>query len=73
MSTADYFGHEPAPRIGKRVRDIASGSEGQLMAVVQEEVPNYEGRPMTVWLAYIRLASGGRELSTAPTNLEVVR
>lgn len=43
------------------------------MAVVQEEVPNYEGRPMTVWLAYIRLASGGRELSTAPTNLEVVR
>ncbi|MFG2716526.1 hypothetical protein ACGFX2_39345 [Streptomyces goshikiensis] len=73
MSTPDAYGHEPDPRIGKQVRDIASGTEGELMAVVSEAIPNYEGVPMTVRLAYIRPVGGGREVTTAPPNLEVLR
>ncbi|MGW0391123.1 hypothetical protein ACWDYJ_09510 [Streptomyces sp. NPDC003042] len=71
MSPVDCFGHEPDPRIGRQVRDIASGAEGELMAIVSEDIPNFEGVPMTVRLAYIRPAGGGLELSTAPMNLEV--
>ncbi|MGW6685678.1 hypothetical protein [Streptomyces sp. NPDC054961] len=69
----DAFDHERDPRIGRQVRDIASGTEGELMAIVREEVPNYGGVPMPVCLAYIRPNGGGRELSTAPTNVEVLQ
>ncbi|WP_327416989.1 hypothetical protein [Streptomyces sp. NBC_01233] len=73
MSAAAHFEHGSDPRIGKQVRDIASGTEGELIAIVSEDIPNFEGASMTVRLAYIRPAGGGWELSTAPTNLELLR
>ncbi|WP_369778823.1 hypothetical protein [Streptomyces sp. R33] len=61
------FNHVPHWLLRKQVRDIASGSEGVLMAVV------YENVAVTHWvhLAYIRLPSG-REISTAVDNIEAV-
>lgn len=38
------FGHEKHPPPGRRVRDLASGTEGELMAVVREEVATHTGR-----------------------------
>lgn len=51
-----------------RVRDIASGAEGELMAVVNENVST-TGIEHWVELAYIRGANG-REISTAASNIE---
>ncbi|MFF1491243.1 hypothetical protein [Streptomyces sp. NPDC058304] len=72
--------HEAVPRpfeevphalLRKRVRDIASGVEGELMAVVREDVSDTPVRECWVKLAYVRGPSG-REISTAVANIEAV-
>ncbi|MGW7327752.1 hypothetical protein ACWGIU_03875 [Streptomyces sp. NPDC054840] len=37
------LGPEEHPLLGHRVRDIASGTEGELMAVVREEAATHTG------------------------------
>ncbi|WP_046779813.1 hypothetical protein [Streptomyces yangpuensis] len=63
-------GYEYVPHrlLHQRVRDIASGTEGVLMAVINENVSD---AAIERWmeLAYIRGASG-REFTTAVTNVE---
>ncbi|MFI6688101.1 hypothetical protein [Streptomyces sp. NPDC050485] len=51
MNTVDSLGHERDPRIGRRVRDIASKGEGELTAAVREKVSGSEDEPR-----YSRLA-----------------
>ncbi|MFK0236341.1 hypothetical protein [Streptomyces vinaceus] len=51
------------------MRDVASGVEGELMAVVNENVSAVAAREYWVDLAYIRAASG-REFSTSIDNVE---
>lgn len=72
--------HEAVPRpfedlphelLRKRVRDIASGVEGELMAVVREDVSDTAAREHWVQLAYVRGPSG-REISTAVANIQAV-
>lgn len=63
-------GHEEHPLIGRLVRDIASGTEGQLVAVVREDLPTHSGTPRTTRRAYIRPTAGGVELATALANVE---
>ncbi|MFK0045936.1 hypothetical protein ACIQU4_17785 [Streptomyces sp. NPDC090741] len=64
------FGHEKHPLLGRRVRDLAAGTEGELMAaVVREEVAAHTGRCWTR-RAYIRPEAGGRGLPTAVGNIE---
>ncbi|MEU9145707.1 hypothetical protein [Streptomyces sp. NPDC048349] len=60
--------HQPHRLLRKRVRDIASGSEGELMAVVTENVSD-TGFERLMDLAYIRLPSG-LEMTTAVDNIE---
>ncbi|MEU9180444.1 hypothetical protein AB0C90_27020 [Streptomyces sp. NPDC048550] len=67
----------PAPRthprgdshalLHKRVRDIASGAEGELMAVIREDVSDTPVRERWVHLAYVRgpSASGHKWTATA--------
>ncbi|MEU8774417.1 hypothetical protein [Streptomyces sp. NPDC048606] len=57
------------PFLRRRVRDIACGAEGELMAVVREKVGRHDGQAFYATLAYIRMKSG-REFSTAVTNIE---
>ncbi|MFE3582265.1 hypothetical protein [Streptomyces vinaceus] len=73
MNTADVssFFHEDHPWIGKRVRDIPTGTEGELKAVVHEPKKDHMGRVRNVRLAYIRPEHGGLELPTAATNVEL--
>ncbi|MGW5532421.1 hypothetical protein [Streptomyces xanthochromogenes] len=72
MSTALVsFFHEDHPWIGKRVRDVPTGIEGELKAVVHEPKKDYVGRVRTVRLAYIRPEHGGVELPTAASNVEL--
>ncbi|MEU5069590.1 hypothetical protein AB0G95_36780 [Streptomyces virginiae] len=70
MAKIDSFGHENHRWIGRTVRDVASGTEGELTAVVNEQKPDHLGRAMSVRLAYIRKADG-RELSTAAANIQL--
>ncbi|WP_406387094.1 hypothetical protein [Streptomyces sp. NBC_00211] len=72
--------HEAVPRsfeevphalLHQRVRDIASGVEGELMAVVREDVSDDPVRERWVRLAYVRGPSG-REISTAVANIQAV-
>ncbi|WP_078613743.1 hypothetical protein [Streptomyces katrae] len=72
--------HEAVPRpfeevphalLRKRVRDIASGLEGELMAVVRKDVSDTPVREHWVKLAYVR-GTSGREISTALANIEAV-
>ncbi|MFI1067758.1 hypothetical protein ACH4TC_38495 [Streptomyces spororaveus] len=56
-------GHEEHPLVGRLVRDIDSGQEGQLMAVVRQG-------PDTTWRAYIRPTGGGKEIDTALNKVE---
>ncbi|WCD89688.1 hypothetical protein KPP03845_106110 [Streptomyces xanthophaeus] len=58
----------PHRLLRKRVRDIASGAEGELMAVVNETV-SITGVERWAELAYIRIASG-REITTAVADIE---
>ncbi|MFE2323570.1 hypothetical protein ACFXD5_06550 [Streptomyces sp. NPDC059385] len=62
------YEHMTHPLLHRRVRDIASGVEGELMAVVNENV-SPTGIERWVKLAYIR-RSNGREISTAVGNVE---
>ncbi|MFI8105476.1 hypothetical protein [Streptomyces sp. NPDC086023] len=71
MTAPDSFGHERHPWLGRRVRDIASGTEGRLMAVVREEIATHTGTH-EARRAYIRPEAGGRELPTSPENLRLV-
>ncbi len=64
----DVYEGVPHQLLRKPVRDIASGSEGVLMAVLCENV-SATGIEHWVDLAYIRLPSG-LELSTAVDNIE---
>ncbi|WP_412076129.1 hypothetical protein ACLF6K_10340 [Streptomyces xanthophaeus] len=67
---ADVYEDVPHALLRRRVRDIASGAEGELMAVVNEDV-GAAGFERWVELAYIRLESG-REITTAVDNIEAV-
>ncbi|MGR4884223.1 hypothetical protein ACIPUC_33095 [Streptomyces sp. LARHCF249] len=65
---AEAYAYVPHRLLRKRVRDIASGVEGELMAVINENV-SATGIEHWVELAYIRGANG-REFSTAVDNVE---
>jgi len=61
----------PHKLLHRRVRDIGSGGEGELMAVVRQDVSDTPAREHWVHLAYVRGPSG-REISTAVANIEAV-
>ncbi|WP_405423429.1 hypothetical protein [Streptomyces erythrochromogenes] len=65
---SEPYEHVPHHLLHRRVRDIASGVEGELMAVVNENVSD---APTEHWveLAYIRGASG-LEFTTSAANVE---
>jgi hypothetical protein len=63
----DAHHHLPHALLNELVRDLASGTEGILMAVVQENVAT-EGEHW-VEIAYVRPVGGGIETSTAATNI----
>ncbi|MEU9716004.1 hypothetical protein [Streptomyces sp. NPDC047976] len=65
---SDQYEYIPHSLLSRRVRDLASGTEGVLMAVINENVSD-TGIERWVELAYIRGASG-REFTTAATNIE---
>ncbi|MEV7588780.1 hypothetical protein AB0O42_00745 [Streptomyces sp. NPDC089922] len=65
---ADRYEYLPHRLLRRRVRDVASGIEGELMAVINENVSTTP-RPHWVELAYVRGPSG-REFSTALSNIE---
>ncbi|MFD0353529.1 hypothetical protein ACFVHW_07230 [Streptomyces sp. NPDC127110] len=64
----EQYEYVPHRLLHKRVRDIASGVEGELMAVINENVSD-TGIEHWMELAYIRGASG-REFTTAVGNVE---
>ncbi|MEW1640419.1 hypothetical protein AB0469_41045, partial [Streptomyces sp. NPDC093801] len=65
----DRYEYVPHRLLRRRVRDIASGVEGELMAVVNENVSDSADYERWVELAYIRGASG-REFTTAVANVQ---
>ncbi|GLX18932.1 MULTISPECIES: hypothetical protein [Streptomyces] len=65
MAQYEYVPHR---LLRRRVRDIASGTEGVLMAVVNENVSD-TGIERWAELAYIR-GDSGREFTTAVANIE---
>ncbi|MGW7347817.1 hypothetical protein [Streptomyces sp. NPDC054854] len=65
----EVYEYVPHALLRKRVRDIASGVEGELMAVVHENVAASAVPEHWVDLAYVRSASG-REFSTIVDNIE---
>ncbi|MGW0364970.1 hypothetical protein [Streptomyces sp. NPDC002990] len=65
---AEVYEYVPHRLLRRRVRDIASGVEGELMAVINENVSD-TGVEHWMELAYIRGGSG-REFSTAVDNIE---
>ncbi|WP_405979472.1 hypothetical protein [Streptomyces sp. NBC_00158] len=65
---SEQYEYVPHRLLRRRVRDIASGAEGVLMAVINENVSD-TGIERWMELAYIRGASG-REFTTAVTNVE---
>ncbi|MET9601357.1 hypothetical protein [Streptomyces sp. NPDC006459] len=67
---SEQYEYVPHRLLRRRVRDIASGVEGELMAVVNENVSD-GCTEHWVELAYIRGASG-REFSTSVANVEPV-
>ncbi|MGW6944467.1 hypothetical protein ACWGF3_36440 [Streptomyces xanthophaeus] len=66
----DRYEYVPHRLLRRRVRDVASGVEGVLMAVINEDVAD-SGHHHWMELAYIRGASG-REFTTAVDNIEQV-
>ncbi|MEU3407075.1 hypothetical protein ABZ766_24460 [Streptomyces sp. NPDC006670] len=64
---SERYEYVPHRLLRRRVRDIASGVEGVLMAVVNENVSDTLTE-YWVELAYIRAASG-REFTTAVANV----
>ncbi|MCX4691520.1 hypothetical protein [Streptomyces sp. NBC_01408] len=69
---SERYEYVPHRLLRRRVRDIASGTEGELMAVINEDVSDSALRERWMELAYIRGASG-REFTTAVDNIEPVR
>ncbi|MEU9720360.1 hypothetical protein [Streptomyces sp. NPDC047976] len=65
---SEQYEYVPHRLLRRRVRDIASGTEGVLMAVINENVSD-TGIEHWMELAYIRGASG-REFTTAANNVE---
>ncbi|MFD9452848.1 hypothetical protein ACFWBC_07145 [Streptomyces sp. NPDC059985] len=65
---AERYEYLPHHLLRRRVRDVASGAEGELMAVVNENVSDTVVEHW-VELAYIR-GSSGREFSTSVDNIE---
>ncbi|MFC9297067.1 hypothetical protein ACFTWH_17975 [Streptomyces sp. NPDC057011] len=65
----EQYAHLPHRLLRRRVRDLASGAEGELMAVVHENVSDSVVYERWVELAYIRGMSG-REFSTRVDNIE---
>ncbi|MGJ0152866.1 hypothetical protein ACR3S4_05805 [Streptomyces sp. CH8.1] len=63
----DRYEYVPHHLLRRRVRDIASGIEGELMAVINENV-SAGLHPHWIELAYVRGPSG-REFSTAVDNI----
>ena len=59
----------PHRLLRKRVRDIASGTEGELMAVIHEDVSDDIVYERWVDVAYIRTGSG-REITTHVDNVK---
>ncbi|MEW1636371.1 hypothetical protein AB0469_20110 [Streptomyces sp. NPDC093801] len=66
---SDRYEYVPHRLLRRRVRDIASGVEGELMAVVNENVSDSDAYEHWMELAYIRNASG-REFTTAVANVQ---
>ncbi|MEV7541949.1 hypothetical protein [Streptomyces sp. NPDC089915] len=64
----EQYEYVPHRLLHHRVRDIASGIEGVLMAVINENVSDSTGYEHWMELAYIRNASG-REFTTAIANV----
>ncbi|MGW3326997.1 hypothetical protein [Streptomyces virginiae] len=64
----ERYEYVPHRLLHRRVRDVASGTEGTLMAVINEDV-SVSLDPHWMELAYIRAASG-REFTTAVDNVE---
>ncbi|KIF02594.1 hypothetical protein PL81_29075 [Streptomyces sp. RSD-27] len=64
---SECYEYIPHRLLNRRVRDIASGTEGVLMAVINENVSD-TGIERWMELAYIRNASG-REFTTAVANV----
>ncbi|MFD7259991.1 hypothetical protein [Streptomyces sp. NPDC059874] len=65
----ERYEYLPHRLLRRRVRDIASGAEGELMAVIHENVSDSVVHERWVELAYIR-AKSGREFSTLVDNIE---
>ncbi|MFD4245647.1 hypothetical protein ACFWP3_29250 [Streptomyces sp. NPDC058525] len=65
----ERYGYVPHRLLRHRVRDLASGTEGVLMAVINENVSDSLAHERWMELAYIRNASG-REFTTAVANVE---
>ncbi|MCX5378330.1 hypothetical protein [Streptomyces sp. NBC_00091] len=65
---SEQYEYVPHRLLRRRVRDIASGTEGELMAVINENVSD-TGIEHWMELAYIRAASG-REFNTTADNVE---
>ncbi|MFD3469982.1 hypothetical protein ACFWWM_27190 [Streptomyces sp. NPDC058682] len=65
---SERYEYVPHRLLRRRVRDIASGVEGELMAVVNENVSDARTEHW-VELAYIRSASGC-EFTTSVANVE---
>ncbi|MFD8980288.1 hypothetical protein [Streptomyces sp. NPDC059564] len=63
----ERYEYVPHRLLGRRVRDIASGVEGELMAVTNENVSD-SGAERWMRLAYVRDASG-LEFTTAVGNI----
>ncbi|GAA0283368.1 hypothetical protein GCM10010302_21630 [Streptomyces polychromogenes] len=66
---SEQYEYVPHRLLRRRVRDIASGVEGVLMAVINEDVSDSDTYEHWMELAYIRGASG-REFTTAVANVQ---
>ncbi|MEU3311792.1 hypothetical protein ABZ743_03895 [Streptomyces sp. NPDC006662] len=65
---SERYEYLPHRLLRHHVRDIASGVEGVLMAVINEDVSDTDAE-YWVELAYIR-AANGREFTTAAANVQ---
>ncbi|MFD9477874.1 hypothetical protein [Streptomyces nojiriensis] len=64
----ERYEYVPHRLLRHRVHDVASGTQGVLMAVINENVSDSD-HPHWMELAYIRAACG-REFTTAVSNVE---
>ncbi|MFF2192933.1 hypothetical protein [Streptomyces sp. NPDC058157] len=65
---SEQYEYVPHRLLRHRVRDLVSGTEGELMAVINENVSD-TGIERWMELAYIRAASG-REFTTPAVNVQ---